>query len=134
MVYRECLFQEGSEVVALDDIYPSAYVAHPDFYNEVEEEIREGGLAFPLVVVHSTVKHWREVVTASPALMPVPEHLSDKDMVYWAACGNNRLRILKNFGWSKVDCIVVPEFKQANDYCFKQRKWQNDRHGRRTRG
>lgn len=118
----------------IEDLNPSVDVAHPDFYNEVKEALKEEGLRFPIVVVEWTRKEWEEFQRPNPRIYPPPAGDNPDELLYFVSCGNNRVRIAKELGYTHIDCIVVKHFKYGSAWCSKFRKDYDRRTGRRVRG
>lgn len=127
-----CTFDEvETEVIALEDLFPTADIYERDFYLELMAEVRElGDLEFPIVVARCLGSEWNKLVENQTVLHKAP---TEDDVYDFVTCGNNRVVVAKELGYTHISCLVVPKFHLGSQYCKRMRKWYDKKRGRRNR-
>ena len=113
------------QTLPLKELHCHARIENPLFMDKVEKSIAEFGLQNPIVVVPITIQRWRDLKQYNPDILPAPEG-HPQDIVFQVRCGNNRVRVARELGFTHIDCIVVEKMADSNSICLKQRVQQTD--------
>ncbi len=94
-----------------------------EFFQPVMDDIKENGLHFPLLVVHSTHEQLLEQKSKyRNRMMDVPSDNGEKLYVVWG--GSNRWHVANDLGFEYVDCVIFHngEFDDARNMQGLHRK------------
>lgn len=124
-----------SEVVTktllpLDELVCSVEPYNPEFYEEVKADVIKNGLHFPVVVIHLSAKEWHKISDGAPLIRDPP---NETDNHYFVSCGNNRVKIFRELGYTHIDCAVFGSYGEGSVYCKQMRRWMDGRDDREVR-
>lgn len=112
-------------ILPVKDVHCHVNVTNDVFYANVGQSIVKYGMQHPIVVCPITIGKWREMLEYNPGMLPPPKG-RDADVVYMARCGNNRVRLAKDLGYTHISCIIVKDVKSSTSICRKQREQQTE--------
>lgn len=109
----------------MEDIHPSLPIHNEGFYASVMESIKANGMYYPLIVMPTTIREWKQMMEITPSLLPPPDGDDDK-IVYQIRCGNNRYYAAKELGYKLIETKRVYSLEESSSECRVIRKWKNE--------
>jgi len=113
-------------VYSLEDLDPITKIQEERFYQFVKDSIRAWGYLYhPLIVYPVSLDDWKKEMEMDPT-HTFPKKRPD-DLHLRIQCGCNRFFAVKELLYDAVECIVVPDLKEAQDLAHTLRvdkKWQ----------
>jgi hypothetical protein len=117
----------------IDEVSITVPPSHPDDYRLIKASVESEPLEYPPVVVAVTHGDWRKFINLQSVFLKPDESIPDETAGYFVTCGNNRVRALKELGYTEVDVLMVESFSAGSGYCKEMRKWFNAKQGKRNR-
>lgn len=123
---------EGFDVVSvkISHIHDSSPATDSDFCQELAKSIEAEGLTNPLILVPSSPKELHKVLNRLNGNLDFP---TNKATIFALFGGSSRLKVLKELGYTYVDCILLPfnDFSQVQRLQRRQRISYSNLYGRR---
>ena len=120
------------KILPVDSLWASVKIARVhqglEFYEPIKKDIAKNGMMFPLLVVTATRREiliqkaiWKDAILQPPFKQTTNwQDLNKLQYTVWG--GSNRLQIVKELGYTHVDCCMMLGFEHARAHQKVQRK------------